>query len=115
MKISGEDYCIECNPSEGDINFYGSLLLNGAEEYVPIVQLLNDVVDQQPTTIKLNVQKLKMLNSSGYQMLSKFVMRVRHLRDMRLSVRGNSEISWQIRSLKNLKRLMPTLEIEFES
>jgi hypothetical protein len=62
--------------------------------------------------IQLNIQNLRMLNSSGFQMLSKFVMKVRQHENMRLFIQGNSNISWQTRSLQNLKRLMPTLEIE---
>lgn len=114
MEIKAENYCIEYDLSKAAIVFHGSLLLNGAEEYAPIVQLLNNAVEQQPNVIVLNIQKLRMLNSSGFQMLSKFVMKVRQHRDMQLLIQGNSTISWQARSLQNLQRLMPTIEIDFE-
>jgi len=112
MEFKAENYCIEYDLAQATVGFHGLLLLNGAEEYAPIVQLLNEVVEQQPTAIKLNIQNLRMLNSSGFQMLSKFVMKVRQYEDMQLFIQGNSNISWQTRSLQNLKRLMPTIEIE---
>jgi hypothetical protein len=114
MKIKAENYSIESDLSQAVIHFQGSLLLNGAEEYVPIVQLLNEVVEQQPDIITLDIQKLLMLNSSGFQMLSKFVINVRQFRDIQLFIRGNQKTSWQTRSLQNLRRLMPAIEIEFE-
>lgn len=114
MEIKAEDYCIQYNTPHSTVDFHGSLLLNGAEEYVPIVQLLNHVIEQQITLITLDIQKLRMLNSSGFQMLSKFVMKVRQQEDIKLVIKGNSKISWQARSLQNLKRLMPAIQIELE-
>lgn len=113
MEIKTEDYHIEYDLSKAIVCFHGSLLLNGVEEYAPIVQLLNDFIEQQPNIITLDIQKLRMLNSSGFQMLSKFVMKVRQHPDIHLFIKGNPKISWQTRSLQNLKRLMPSIEIEF--
>jgi hypothetical protein len=113
MKISADDYCIYCEESNSTVDFQGSLLLNGAEEYAPIVQLLTGIVEQQPVLITLDIQKLRMLNSSGFQMLSKFVMRVRQNGTIKLLIKGNSSVSWQARSLQNLQRLMPSIEIDF--
>lgn len=112
LQISAEDYCIQYDISSSIVDFHGSLLLNGAEEYAPIVQLLNEVVEQQPI-ITLNIQKLRMLNSSGFQMLSKFVIKVRQQGGINLIIKGNPKISWQARSLQNLQRLMPALEVDF--
>lgn len=114
MRISAEDYCIHYEESNSTVDFQGSLLLNGAEEYAPIVQLLTDIVEQQPARITLDIQKLRMLNSSGFQMLSKFVMRVRQNGTIKLLIKGNSKISWQSRSLQNLQRLMSSIEIDLE-
>jgi|UniRef100_A0A832H6X9 hypothetical protein len=114
MEIKAEDYCIQYDVHGSTVNFYGSLLLNGAEEYAPIVQLLNNAIEQRTAFVTLNIQKLRMLNSSGFQMLSKFVMKVRQQGDIKLIIKGNPKISWQARSLQNLQRLMPAIQIELE-
>ncbi len=113
IQISAEDYCIQYDVHSSTVDFHGSLLLNGAEEYAPVVQLLNDAIEQRTAFVTLNIQKLRMLNSSGFQMLSKFVMKVRQQGDIKLNIKGNPKISWQARSLQNLQRLMPTLEVDF--
>lgn len=114
MEIKAQDYCIQYDVTTATINFQGLLLLNGAGEYAPITQLLNELVDQHPPIIILNLQQLRMLNSSGFQMLSKFVMKVRQHTEIQILIKGNKNISWQSRSLKNLQRLMPTIQIELE-
>jgi hypothetical protein len=114
MEIKAEDYCIQYDLQGSTVDFHGSLLLNGSEEYAPIVQLLNNIIEQQNVLITLDIQKLRMLNSSGFQMLSKFVMKVRQQGDIKLIIKGNPKISWQARSLKNLQRLMPAIQIELE-
>jgi hypothetical protein len=113
MEIQNKDYYVQYDPSTKTVCFQGLLLLNGAEEYAPITQLLSQLIDQHHT-ITLDLRKLRMLNSSGFQMLSKFVMRARQHEDIQLSIKGNKHISWQSRSLQNLQRLMSSIQIELE-
>jgi hypothetical protein len=114
MKIQAKDYCVQYDSTTATVGFQGLLLLNGAEEYLPITQLLYQLIDQYPSTVTLNLQLLRMLNSSGFQMLSKFVMKAQQYQDTQIIVKGNKNISWQTRSLRNLQRLMPSIQIEFE-
>lgn len=92
----------------------GSLRLNGTEEYAPIVQLLNELADQEPPMITLNLRELEFLNSSGINVLSKFVIQVRQKGTIQMVVQGSKAIPWQGKSLKNLQRLMPALQLELE-
>lgn len=114
MEIKDKDYSVQYDPEVMTVNFQGLLLLNGAEEYACITQLLNGLLDQQPPSIILDLCQLRMLNSSGFQMLSKFVMKARQHEDLQILIKGNKSISWQTRSLRNLQRLMPTIRIELE-
>jgi hypothetical protein len=113
MKIQTNDYCIQYDSTTATIHLQGVLLLNGAEDYAPITQLLNELI-QHSFTITLNLQQLRMLNSSGFQMLSKFVMKARQHEDIQILIKGNKNISWQTRSLQNLQRLMPAIQVELE-
>jgi hypothetical protein len=114
MEIKTEDYCISYKPEIAMVICQGSLRLSGMEEYAPVVQFLNDVVDADPATLILNLRELEFLNSSGINVLSKFVIRVRQKKNIKLVVQGAKTILWQGKSLKNLQRLMPSLTLEMD-
>jgi hypothetical protein len=114
MEIKTEDYSICYDEVTEIVSCQGSLRLNGTEEYAPIVQLLNDLADQDPPAITLNLRKLEFLNSSGINVISKFVIRMRQKGTIQIIIQGSKIIPWQTKSLKNLQRLMPSLQLEFE-
>ncbi|MEG4346854.1 hypothetical protein QUB70_26780 [Microcoleus sp. A003_D6] len=112
MEIKTEDYRICYDPSTTTASFVGSLRLSGPAEYAPIVQLLGEVADVEPAKITLNLQQLEFLNSSGINMLSKFIIEVRKKAGVQIAVQGSQRIAWQGKYLKNLQRLMPGLQLE---
>lgn len=114
MEIKTEHYSIYYEKLTETAIFNGSLRLGGMEEYEPIVQLLNDVAEQQPPTITLNLRELEFLNSSGINVLSKFVIKVRQKGNIQMIVLGSNNVPWQGKSLKNLQRLMPSLQLVLE-
>jgi hypothetical protein len=75
---------------------------------------LNELADQEPATITLDLRELEFLNSSGINVISKFVLKVRQKNTSQILVRGSKTIPWQGKSLKNLQRLMPSLQLELE-
>jgi hypothetical protein len=114
MEIKTQDYSICYDPVTETVNCQGSLRLSGTEEYAPIVKILNDLADREPQKIILNLQKLEFLNSSGINILSKYVIKVRQKGTIQMVVQGSKSIPWQGKSLKNLQRLMPSLLLELE-
>lgn len=114
MEIKTQDYSVWYDPITQTIKFQGSLRLIGMEEYAPIVQLLDKVILQEPSMIILNLQELLFLNSSGINVISKFVLKVRQKENIQLALQGSKTIPWQGKSLKNLQRLMPSLQLNLE-
>lgn len=112
IEIKTENYSVVYDNMAQSITFQGSLRLNGTEEYAPISDLLQEILEQEPIGIWLNLQKLQFLNSSGISLLSKFVIEVRKRKNIQLLITGSKTISWQSKSLKNLQRLMPNLTLE---
>lgn len=112
MEIKTEDYSVWYDETIATVIFQGSFRLNGMQEYAPIVQLLNDVAESGVPKITLNLQELQFLNSSGINVLSKFVIKVRQKKDINLIIKASKDIPWQGKSLKNLQRLMPSLTLE---
>jgi len=109
--IEGSDYRVEYEPADAGLLLKGSLRLNGLEDYIPIFRLLIQAVEEASSMLVLNLQELQMLNSSGIAMLAKFVIAVRN-KNIALRVIGSQQIPWQSKSLRNLQKLMPSLNLE---
>lgn len=114
MDIQTKDYSIEYDRATQTVICCGSFRISQMEEYAPIVDLLNEVTDSSPNMIILDLRKLEFLNSSGINIISKFVIKVRQLKNIQITIQGSKQIPWQVKSLKNLQRLMPSLHLELE-
>lgn len=114
MEISGENYRVTYDPKMATVTCEGSLRLYGASGYSSIVELFNKAADQKAATLRLNLQNLQFLNSSGINALSKFVIRVRNNKTSKLIVQGTDAYPWQSKSLTNLQRLMPEIQLEMK-
>jgi hypothetical protein len=117
MEIKADKYSVVYDSDSAKMIFKGSLLLNGAKEYEPILQLLNMAAEQQqPNILTIDLQELKFLNSSGINMMTKFVINVCDIKalDLNLVLVVEKKIAWQDKLSKNLRRLMPTLKVQSE-
>ena len=114
MEIKTNDYSIWYDPEAKLVTCLGSLRLSGAEEYAPIVQLLNDVIAQNLPTLIINVQGLTVLNSAGINMLSRFVIKLRQHPTTQLIIQGSTKVPWQEIALQNFQRLLPSLQLELK-
>lgn len=113
MEVLGDDYKVWYDQPNQCIYCQGSLRLSGTEEYTPIIKILEYAIEQLPKKITLNLCQLEFLNSSGINVLSKFVIKVRQKETISITVQGSETIPWQGKSIKNLQRLMPTLKLEW--
>jgi len=113
-EIKGENYSVSYDQDSTTVHCKGSFRLRGADEYDPIITLLTSIVDEEPEHITLDLRELEFLNSSGINMLSKFVINVRKKGSSALTVKGSESYPWQNKSLKNLQRLMPNLELDVQ-
>lgn len=115
-KIQTPDFTVYFEASEQTVVLMGSLRLNAAPEYEPISQLmtqsLEKVVSEGKTTLIVDVRELKFLNSSGINLLYQFVLKVRKHGGIGLKVLGSSSNAWQTKSLGNMTKFMPTLQLE---
>jgi hypothetical protein len=114
MDIKTDDYSVTYDPTAQTVAFEGSLRLSGTEEYAAITELLSDIADQAPEIITLDLQKLEFLNSSGINMFSKFVIKIRQQGNSGIVIQGSKKIPWQSKSLRNFQRLMPSLQLDIE-
>ncbi len=111
--LSGEGYEVEFRPDEDCVRMSGALRLGGLAEYAPISTMLEEALQGRECLV-LDLTELEFLNSSGIATLSRFVISARNHGQCGLVIRGSNEIAWQGKSLNNLKRLMPSLELRFD-
>jgi hypothetical protein len=123
VEIKTDTYTVKYDEQSNVILCEGTLRLSGMEEYSPVVDLLNAVVEKSPQLITLDLRKLEFLNSSGINVLSKFIIKVRQHRERQakekqpetaMEVYGSKTVPWQNKSITNLQRLMPSLELKWD-
>ena len=114
QEIKGEDHIVQYDPESVTICFQGELSLGGPVEYEPIKSLLEEVTATEPKMMTLDLRSLSFLNSSGISLLSKFVMGLRKKTQIKLIILGSKEVAWQDKSLQNLKKFLPGLELNVE-
>jgi hypothetical protein len=116
MDIKGQDYHVTYDQATATVTFAGELALMGMGEYPPIAEMLdqalNDLSGRSDAQLTLDLQTLKFLNSSGINVISKFVIKVRRSGNIAMVIKGSKIIPWQEKSLVNLKRLMPEMVLE---
>ena len=110
MKIEGETYVVHAEDDGARVTVAGAMRLNGLAEYAPLLDLLRSGIGEGRAMV-LDLAALEFLNSSGIAVLSKFVIEARDGECGRLTIEGSTAIPWQGKSLKNLQRLWPALEL----
>ncbi len=111
-QLDGEGFTVEYDSDDGRVALKGTMRLGGMSEYAPVVEILHEAMEQH-SAMELDLAKLEFLNSSGIATLSKFIIAVRDSGNTQLTVTGSESIPWQGKSLNNLQRLMPALELQF--
>ena len=111
MEYKGDDFFVDFVETGRTVEFYGTIRLRDKAEY----QLIADIMDKAAEIIDeemiLDLRKLKYLNSSGINMFSKFIIMARSANKLKIKVLGNSDISWQQKSLKNFQRLWNSVDV----
>jgi len=108
--VKGPGYRVFFAAEAATVHFEGSLRL-GTAEYEPIAALLSGVLALRPTAITLRLTELVFLNSSGINTLYKFIIAVRKLGDLAVHVEAASAITWQGKSLPNLRKFLPSITL----
>ena len=110
MEFKASNARVWYDADNSTVLFEGSFRLS-TDEYGDVSKLLQDVLDTGVKTVKFDLTALEFLNSSGINVIAKFTIQVRNLGDVSLAIVGNDSIPWQSKSLPNLKKLFPALDL----
>jgi hypothetical protein len=112
--ITGESFEVRLEDNS-TVFFKGALRLRGTEDYAPILEMLKETLREPSISpagpIVLDLSELAFLNSSGITMFSRFVIEARSHAGIDLHFIASEAVPWHARSLRNLQRLMPTMNI----
>ena len=114
LEIKTNAYHVWNDEANSEVRCAGSFRLNGVEDYQPVIALFTEVATHNNNDLTLNLTELEFLNSSGINALSRFVISLRGMQGSQLKLRGSKKIAWQGKSLPNLGRLLPSMQLELQ-
>lgn len=114
LEIRDPDFAVWYDAASQRVCFQGLLRLNGSDEYQPMVDLLERVLALGEPELRWDLRELEFLNSSGINVLYKFIIKVRKEGQRAFTVWGSDQVTWQRKSLPNMSKFMPELKIIFE-
>ena len=114
QKLSGDNYSVTYDAAAVTVKFSGQLVLRGHGEYAPIIDLLRSITATEPTIMTLDLREVVFLNSSGINMFSKFLLSLKQQSNIQLIVVGSETTPWQTKSLKNMPKLLPRVQLRLE-
>lgn len=107
-------YRVEGNKIKHTVIFEGILALENTKAYQPINDLMESTADPEHKTLTLDLRRLESLNSSGINSLCQFLMKAVRRDGIQVLVQASSTFPWQERMLKNIRRVVPEFELEYD-
>jgi hypothetical protein len=114
IEIETNNYHIVHDLENTTIRLQGGLRLESTKEYVPIMQMFDQLIDQEPPLITLHLRDLSFINSSGINILHKFILKVEQKKTSQLVVQASQRHAWQHKVLMSLQRVMPLMQFSWE-
>lgn len=108
-EITRDDYRVIADPAAWTLTFEGSMRLRN-RDHDPIWKLMVALLKGRPTELRLDLRRLVFSDGSAINLLYRWVIELRKRGGVRLIVMAG-EVAWQKKSLPNVKRLLPEVEV----
>ncbi len=115
MEIMDEKFHVRYDAATGTIACQGIMDMRDKKGYQPVADLFDEVIEQSPPIITLDIRKLEFLNSTGITTIgSGLVIKIRNKGLSTLVIRCSKDFPWQARSMKGISKLMREIELRFD-
>ncbi len=115
MELIDEKFSVQYDASNGKISCKGIMDLREKKGYQPLANLFDEVVEQSPQIITLDIRQLEFLNSTGITVIgSGLVIKIRNKALSKLVIHCSKDFPWQSRSMKGISKLMSDIELRFD-
>ena len=112
MEIKDKEYTVKFDAGTGRVTVTGILRLM-TKDYKPIQDLLDHIARTPPPKLDVDLCQLKMVNSSGLNTLSRFVLALRGKAGVQVTFHGAKDQVWQAKTLQNMKSFLPSANVVF--
>ncbi|HEX2653526.1 hypothetical protein LVY75_03995 (plasmid) [Sinorhizobium sp. B11] len=109
MEIRDENFRVWAENNE--VYLDGVFRLAGPDAYAPIHSMILGLLHGGHKQVIFNLTGLEFLNSSGINLLAKLTIEARKMDELQLVVKGTNQYPWQAKSLPNLKKLHPLVDL----
>jgi hypothetical protein len=112
MEIKDKEFTLKFDASTGRLVFSG-LLRRMSKDYKEIQDLLDHVARSPPAKLDIDIFGLQMMNSSGLNTLSRFILGLRAKAGVLVTFVGAKDIVWHAKTLQNMKHFLPSANVVF--
>lgn len=112
MEIRDKEFSVTYEPQTGGLRFAGVLRLM-TKDYRDIQELLEQILRAAPPRLDIDLQALEMINSSGLNTLSRFILGLRSRPQIQVTIHGSRHVVWHTKTLTNMKHFLPSAELVF--
>jgi hypothetical protein len=114
MRIDENEFQVVYDDQRHVLYFTGSLRMNNLAEFDKIKKFMLEAYDLEAPELTLDYTKLEFMNSAGISTLCKFIFDIKDRAPYKpLSIIGNENILWQLKSFENLKKIWDRIDLRF--
>ena len=110
LEIKDKEFALTFDAGAGRLVFTG-LLRRMNKDYKEVQELLEHVARSPLARLEVDVVGLKMVNSSGLNTLSRFVLALRARTDVQVIFLGANDVVWHAKTLQNMKHFLPAATV----
>ena len=110
LEIKDKEFALTFDAGAGRLVFTG-LLRRMNKDYKEVQELLEHVARSPLARLEVDVVGLKMVNSSGLNTLSRFVLALRGKPGVGVTFHGSTEVVWHAKTLANMKHFLPAAQV----
>jgi len=114
MTFETSEFSIHYENSINTIQFKGTLRMNDMSEYMKIKKYLMDIYSLDTIKLIIDFSGLDFMNSAGISTFLKFIFEAKDENKKPITIIGNKNFLWQVKSFENLKKIWNSIEIQFK-